>query len=312
MLENRTNTRITVLRGGPSSERDVSLVSGAAVADACRRLGYVVWESDVTPDNLAALDRECDLVFPVLHGPFGEDGQLQSLLEKRSLRYVGSDSHASRLAMDKAMSKHAWRQAGLPTAPWQAVTSVEEFSSSHRDAANAEVVVKPACEGSSIGVFLCDTHDKLQQVVSELVPKFGKVIIEKRLIGPELTVGILGDTPLPVVQIKPAAGFYDYEAKYNRDDTEYLLQPTIDTATYAEVQRIALKAFQVLRCRDYGRIDLIVDEILGPQLLEINTIPGFTSHSILPKAAQHAGIEFDQLVETLVEMGLQRMANEAT
>ena len=302
MIIPRTDTRITVLRGGPSSEREVSLVSGAAVADACRRLGYIVWESDIAPDDLTALDHECDLVFPVLHGSFGEDGQLQEVLEKRSLRYVGSDSHASRLAMDKAMSKHVWRQAGLPTAPWQAVNSVEELSLSHKDAVDAGVVVKPACEGSSIGVFLCDSWDSLQQTVSELVPKFGKVIIEKRLTGPELSVGILRSTPLPVVQIKPAVGFYDYEAKYNRNDTEYLLQPMIDTATYAEVQRIALKAFQVLGCRDYGRIDLIVDEIHGPQLLEINTIPGFTSHSILPQAAQHAGIEFDQLVETLVKI----------
>jgi len=299
----QNDIRITVLRGGSSSERAVSLLGGAAVADACHRLGYRVFEADISPDDLTVLDMEADVIFPVLHGHFGEDGQLQTLLEQRQKRYVGSDSVSSRLAMDKDAAKQIWQQAGLPTVPWR---TFEQRTPPHLDGVRFPVVVKPACEGSSIGVTFCESEEELREVVARFAPMYGKVIAEQRLTGPELTVGILGDEPLPIIQIKSAAGFYDYAAKYDRDDTQYLLEPEIDTTIYRQVQQIALKAFQSLGCRDYGRVDLIVDETLGPQLLEINTIPGFTSHSLLPKAAQHAGIEFDMLVARLVKMAFFR------
>ena len=303
MLIPCADIRVTVLRGGPSSERDVSLASGVAVANACRRLGYQVQEADIQPDDLTALDMESDVVFPVLHGPFGEDGQLQALLEQRQKRYVGSDSASSRLAMDKDAAKLVWQQAGLPTVPWR---TFEQQTPLHFDGVRFPVVVKPACEGSSIGVTFCKTENELREVVTRLMSMYGKVVVERQLTGPELTVGILGDEPLPIIQIKSAVNFYDYAAKYDRDDTQYLLEPEIDTKTYRSVQQIALQAFQSLGCRDYGRVDLIVDDTLGPQLLEINTIPGFTSHSLLPKAAKHIGIDFDALVAKLIQMALFR------
>ena len=294
---------VTVLRGGPSSEREISLVSGAAVADACRGLGYQTVEADISPDDLGAIAIKTDVVFPVLHGQFGEDGQLQELLEKRQLRYVGSDSTASRLSMNKDATKRVWCQHGLPTAPW---TIVDKNSETNLDDIVLPVVVKPCCEGSSVGVAVCCTKNDIHDAVARLLPVYEKLIVEQRLIGPELTVGILEDKPLPIIHIKPSTGFYDFHAKYDRNDTLYILEPEIDDATYRRVQQLAVLAYQSLGCRDYGRVDFIVDETLGPQLLEINTIPGFTSHSLLPKAAQHAGINFDRLVDTLIQAAFAR------
>jgi D-alanine-D-alanine ligase len=280
------------------------LESGAAVADACRHLGYQVYEADILPDDASALRVKSDVVFPVLHGFFGEDGQLQELLEQLQLCYVGSDPAASRLAMDKDAAKRIWQQAELPTAPWR---TFEQPIPLRFDGVRFPAVVKPVSEGSSIGVSFCETENELREAVLRLLPTYGKVIVEQRLTGMELTVGILGNAPLPIVQIKPAAGFYDYAAKYDRDDTQYLLEPEIDATIYRQVQQIALEAFRLLGCRDYGRVDLIVDETLGLQLLEVNTIPGFTSHSLLPKAAKHAGIDLDRLVDTLIQRALFRV-----
>jgi D-alanine-D-alanine ligase len=299
------NVRVTVLRGGPSAEREVSLASGEAVASACRRLGYSVLESDISPTDLRALDHATDVVFPVLHGYFGEDGQFQAILESRGLSYIGSDAAASRRMINKAVAKQTWHDAGLPTAPWFMVDSLP-VSSQLPDHLRPPVVVKPVAEGSSIGVSLCHTVDDFHQSLTKTVQTYGNVLIEKCLSGPELTVGILGNTVLPIIQIKPTAGFYDYNAKYSRNDTTYLFEPEIDRHTYAIVQDLAIRAFHVSGCRDFARVDVIVDKTTGPQLLEINTIPGFTSHSLMPKAAAQAGIVFDKLVEQLVRMALLR------
>jgi len=188
--------RVTVLRGGPSAERDVSLTSGAAVANACRRLGCTVTEADVSPQDLSALDVPADVVFPVLHGEFGEDGQLQAILEHRRLRYVGSDAAASRLAMDKDASKETWQSEGLPTAPWICVDETDDPVAV--DFPGPPAVLKPLREGSSIGVRFCATLDELREEVRRSVAEYGKVLVEKQLDGPELTVGVLEDQALPV------------------------------------------------------------------------------------------------------------------
>lgn len=291
--------RVTVLRGGPSAEREVSLAGGRAVAAAIRTLGHVVTEADIAPNDLTALDAPADVVFPVLHGRFGEDGHLQSILEDRGLAFVGSGSEASRISIDKDATKRRWRAAGLPTAPWAVL---ESSAGSAWDELAPPLVVKPLAEGSSIGVSICDTAESLRRVLPQAIAEFGRVIAEQRLEGPELTVGILGRDPLPVIQVRPAAGWYDYAAKYERNDTDYLLDPDLDRTTYDALQRLALEAFDALGCRHLARIDLILDRRAGPQLLEINTLPGFTDHSLLPKAAAHAGIPFSRLVEKLLEM----------
>ena len=303
MASSKRPWRVTVLRGGPSTERQVSLAGGRAVAAAIRSLGHVVTEADVGPDNLAALDLPADIVFPVLHGRFGEDGQLQAEMERRGLCFVGSGSEASRISIDKDATKRKWQEAGLPTAPWTIVAPGDRPTI---DAISLPCVIKPIAEGSSIGVSVCDSREALATALPKAVAQFGRVMVERRLAGPELTVGVLGNDPLPVIQVRPATEFYDYEAKYARDDTDYLLSPDIDETTYCLVQQLAVKAFQVLGCRDYSRVDFIIDHRDGPQLLEINTIPGFTGHSLLPKAAAHAGIAFDRLVAMLLEMAWAR------
>ena len=298
--------RVTVLRGGPSAERDVSLASGAAVADACRRLGCNVTEADVSPQDLSALDVPADVVFPVLHGEFGEDGQLQAILEDRGICYVGSDAAASRLAMDKHASKQKWQSEGLRTAPWICVDEADDPAAV--DFPGPPAVLKPLREGSSIGVRFCATLDELRAEVRRAVAEYGKVLVEKGLDGPELTVGVLAEEALPVIEIRPAIAFYDFEAKYRRDDTQIVFEPNIDSPTYSLVQEMAVKAFQALGCRDFSRVDFIYDRREGLHLLEINTIPGFTDHSLLPKAAARVGIEFDELVGRLLTMAHQRGA----
>ena len=294
--------RVTVLRGGPSAEREVSLAGGRAVAAAIRALGHVVTEADIAPDDLTALDTPADIVFPVLHGRFGEDGHLQRILEQRGLAFVGSGSEASRIGIDKDATKRKWHAAGLPTAPWVVVTS---DSRSALDELEPPFVVKPLAEGSSIGLSVCDTVESLQRVLPQALSDFGRVMVEQRLEGMELTVGILGHDPLPVIQVRPAAGLFDYAAKYERNDTDYAVDPGLDRTTSQAVQQLAVQAFDVLGCRHLARIDLIVDRRTGPQLLEINTLPGFTDHSLLPKAAAHIGIPFGRLVEILLEMACE-------
>ncbi len=296
--------RVTVLRGGPSAERDVSLTSGAAVANACRRLGCTVTEADVSPQDLSALDMPADVVFPVLHGEFGEDGQLQAILEHRGLRYVGSDAASSRLAMDKDASKRKWQSERLPTAPWICVDETEDPAAV--DFPGPPAVLKPLREGSSIGVRCCATVDELREEVRRAVAEHGKVLVEKGLDGPELTVGVLEDRALPVIEIRPAIAFYDFEAKYRRDDTQIVFEPNIDSPTYSLAQEMAIRAFRALGCRDFSRVDFICDRREGLHLLEINTIPGFTDHSLLPKAAAKVGVGFDELVGRLLRMAHQR------
>ncbi len=301
--------RVTVLRGGPSAEREVSLAGGRAVAAAVRELGHTVTEADISPDDLTALDIPADIIFPVLHGRFGEDGQLQRILEQRGLAFVGSGSEASRISINKDATKRTWQVAGLPTAPWVIVTSDADPALGQME---LPIVVKPLEEGSSIGVSVCSTLEELKGALPKALSKFGRVMVEQRLDGPELTVGVLGHAPLPVIQVRPAAGWYDYAAKYERNDTDYFLDPAIDGATYQTVQQLAAKAFEVLGCRHLSRVDFIVDRRTGPQLLEINTLPGFTDHSLLPKAAAHAGIPFGRLVEMLLEMAWSSQDREPT
>ncbi len=299
------NLRVTVLRGGPSAEREISLAGGTAVADACRRLGCRVTEADITPNDLSALEVPADVLFPVLHGEFGEDGQVQALLEQREHPYVGSDAAASRLAIDKSASKAKWRNQGLPTSPWAVVDETTDLAAvAYPD---LPAVLKPLREGSSIGVRFCATAAELAEEGRAAVAKYGRVLVERRLEGPELTVGILEDRALPVIEIRPALPFYDYEAKYSREDTQYLSDPEIGQVTYALAQETALGAFKALGCRDYGRVDFIVDHKEGLQILEINTIPGFTNHSLLPKAVARIGIGFDDLVARLLKLAHRRV-----
>lgn len=294
--------RVTVLRGGPGSEREVSLVSGGAVAASCRQLGLQVHEADIGPDDLLALDVPADVIFPVLHGEFGEDGALQAILESRGLLYVGCDAATSRLAIDKFACKQRWTAAGLPTAP--AVLVRAETLEAALAGWEGPAVIKPNDQGSSVGVHLVEGGAELADCLRAAVGRWGVVMLERRLRGPELTVGILDRTILPVIEVRVTHGFYDYEAKYTREDTTYSFEPSATAAELDLIRAGSLAAFDALGGRHFARVDWILDQQTGPQLLEINTIPGFTSHSLLPKAAAKAGIDFDELVARLLLLAL--------
>lgn len=301
---------ITVLMGGPSTEREVSLVSGSAVADALQSVGHKVHRADIMPGDTSALDRPgIDVVFIVLHGSFGESGDVQALCESRGLRYTGSGPRASKLGLDKVASKEVFRMAGLDTPKW---VVLEKDAAGDRQARQLEavagpVVVKPVDGGSSVDVTIARDQATRDQAVQTVLAKYGKALVERFVEGRELTVGILGETALPVIEIVPNHAFYDYDAKYADDaGTRYVFDHGLPEAVVRRVQDAALAAYHALGCRDLSRVDFILDGNGAPQALEINTIPGFTSHSLLPKAAARVGISFDQLVDRIAMMAMQR------
>lgn len=294
--------RITVLCGGPSDERDVSIRSGAAVAKALLEAGHDVFVSDVSPTDLSCLDRPADVIFPVLHGQFGESGELQEILEARGLTFVGSGSVASRLGMDKIEAKKVWRDKGLPTAPWQTLTALPPDPKLF----GLPVVLKAIRSGSSIDVHICKTADEVTAAALKLLGKHDEIMMEQFVIGTELTVGLLDGVPLPPIRIVTTRETYDFEAKYNPGGSEHHFDLNLPADVVARCQRLAADASDALGCRDLGRVDLIVDQTNTPFLLEINTIPGFTSVSLLPDAAREAGLTFPQFVDKLARIARAR------
>ncbi len=297
--------KITVLSGGPGAEREVSLKSGQAVAAALRQLGHDVTLADVRPEALQALDIPADFVFIALHGAFGEDGQVQRLLDLRGVRYCGSGPDASATAMDKVATKCRLVEAGVPTPRFDVVTP--ERLAAVAGHWSPPAVVKPVAEGSSIDVVVARTRQELSAGLRDLTARYGRCMIEQFIPGLELTVGILGDQALPPIQIRTRRGFYDYQAKYLDDDTEYLFEIDLPAELLARVRALSLRAHEALGCRDFSRVDWMIDRASGqPYALEINTIPGFTDHSLLPKAAARAGLSFPQLCARIVELGMSR------
>jgi len=308
---------VLVLRGGPSAEREVSFAGGKAVAAALRKAGHTVIEADIAPDDLSALDNhQFEVVFPVLHGTFGEDGELQEILEKRNIIFAGSDSISSRLAMDKYQAKAAFTAADLRT-PVAALIRKDRPNKIEQRELDLEIertlkwvgfpcVIKPNCQGSSVGVMIAQDDKDAAQAIRQLLSEYGDCLIEQFIEGRELTVGILGAQTLPLLEIRPQQPFYDYQAKYLDDHTEYLFEMGLAETVRKKVQTEAKKAFEALGCRDFGRVDFLMDRQGRSYLLEINTIPGFTDHSLLPKAAGRVGIDMAQLCDKIVQMAWQR------
>lgn len=296
---------ITVLMGGPSNEREVSLESGRAVADALERMGHRVHRADISPDDLSALVEPADLIFVALHGAFGEDGQLQSILNDRKIPFVGSGPAASHLAMNKVDAKIKFVEAGLPTPRFEVVTRDEIVQIARFWQLPA--VLKPINGGSSVGTTIEKNPDGLRKTLSTLIERYGCCMIEEYIPGPEFTVGVLGETALPICEIRTPREFYDYTAKYHSDDTEYCMDTDLSCTAVADLQAMSLKAHRALGCRDFSRVDWMIDARNNhPFILEVNTIPGFTAHSLLPKAAAWMGIGFDELCQRIVELALTR------
>lgn len=297
--------KITVLYGGPSAEREVSLVSGKAVIDGLRSMGHEVFASDISPADLSGLDHPADVIFPVLHGQFGESGELQAILEQRGLPFVGSGAKASRLGMNKVETKRVWECAGLPTPPYRVLRRGDAIPE-----APGSCVVKAIDSGSSIDVYVCKAPAELpaqaKQAIEKVLSRHEEALVEQFIDGVELTVGLLEEKPLAPIRIVPKRDFFDYEAKYKANDTEHRFDTGLPADVVETCRELARKANEVVGARDLARIDIMLDKAHYPYLLEINTLPGFTPKSLLPEAAKHAGIEFGALVDRLVRRAHQR------
>ncbi len=312
-LGNRSNSKlkivnsklkVAVLAGGIGEERDISIQSGNCVAEALKKTGLKTITAEVEPDNMDILqDSDIDVFFIALHGRFGEDGQLQQILEDKSLLYTGSGPEASRLAFDKMASKKAFAEAGIAT------PNVIEFDA-QTDAKELErellqlgerFVVKPVRQGSTIGVTIVDDPKSALAAARQCSSKFGDCMIEEFIRGREITVGILGNRALPIIEIKSKTGFYDYQAKYIDERTEFLFDTIDDPKLTAKIEATALDCFNALGLRHFARVDLILSDDEIVYALEVNNIPGFTAHSDLPKAAAKAGLSMSDLCTKIIE-----------
>lgn len=295
--------RVTVLCGGPSAEREVSLASGAAVAAALQRRGHDVFVADIGPDQLQALSHPADVVFPALHGTFGEDGTIQRILAERGLRFVGSDERASALAMDKVATKHHVSSAGILTPAFEVWDAATLATRAGPDLP-LPVIVKPVDQGSSVATAIVREREAFRPAVQAAVAQFQRALVERFIVGDELTVGLVGGEALPPICVRPKRAFYDYAAKYQDDATEYLFDAGYPATLLASAQALSQRVFQLVGCRHLARVDWMVDHAEQLWFLEVNTLPGFTSHSLVPKAAARAGVSFDDLVERLVRMAM--------
>ena len=291
--------KVAVLFGGKSAEREVSLKSGAGVLAALQRQGVDAHAFDPAErplDELRAFDR----AFIMLHGRYGEDGTIQGALELMGIPYTGSGVMASAVGMDKWRTKLLWRAVGLPIPEFVMLDENSDFAAVERQL-GLPLFVKPACEGSSIGVSKVRQPGELQAAWREAAKHDSLVIAEQAILGGEYTVAILGEQVLPIIKIVPATDFYDYEAKYLRDDTQYLCPCGLPEAREMELRAQALEAFLALGCRGWGRVDFLMDDAGRAYLLEVNTSPGMTDHSLVPMAARVAGISYEQLVLLVLE-----------
>lgn len=299
--------RVAVLMGGTSSERAVSLDSGRNCLEALLRRKVDAYALDgveaLVPDLIA---RRCDRVFNILHGGEGENGVLQGMLEALHVPYTGSGVLGSALTLDKIRTKQVWLSLGLPTPKYVRLSPQDDVTAAARKL-GLPVIVKPACEGSSVGVSRVFNESDLPQAVALASRYQGELLMEQLIEGDEFTVGILGEDVLPTIRIVPAGEYYDYHAKYVADDTQYLC-PGLQGADEMEMRALSLAAFRSAACSGWGRVDIMRDRSGANYLLEVNTTPGMTSHSLVPKAAKVFGIEFDDLVWRILETSVIRGA----
>lgn len=299
--------RVAVLMGGTSAEREVSLDSGRNVLEALRARGIDAQPVDGIPALIEALlAKKFDRVFNILHGNKGggEDGTLQGLLEALKVPYTGSGVLGSALAMDKIRTKQVWLALGLPTPRYVRLAKGADVHAAAREL-GLPVIVKPSSEGSSVGVSRVFNDADLDAAV-ELAARYpGELLMEQLVVGGEYTVAVLGDTALPSIRIVPAGEYYDYHAKYLAEDTQYLCPGLEDAAAEREMQAQALAAFRAAGCTGWGRVDVMRDKAGNNYLLEVNTAPGMTSHSLVPKAARQVGIEFEDLCWRVLETSLE-------
>ena len=307
-MRTRTDSKphVLILMGGPDAEREVSLHSGEEVAAALRSTNkFIVTEQVIDRPNAGELAQfNCDVIFPALHGTWGEGGGLQRELDKLNIPYVGSQPGPAALAMDKVLTKNMLAPLDVPTPPAQILTVGDSCT------IEPPVVLKPVDDGSSVDLYICRNYSDILRACDKLFAKRTRIMAESYIKGREITVGVLLGTLLPLIEIVPAVEFYDYDAKYERSDTQYRFDPQLPAGVADQCNRIAQTAFDALGCRDIARVDIMVNDA-GPWFLEINTMPGFTTHSLVPMAAAHVGIPMAELCAKLVEAALARTPQSA-
>lgn len=309
---------IAVLMGGISNEREISFKSGKAVATALRETGHEVVPVDITDANVDALDNvQPRVAFVALHGEFGEDGQVQEQLEQKDIPYTGSGPQASRFGMDKVTSKRLFVRNSVPTPDYMVVERDEDrdWVAAAAQRLGYPLVCKPSTGGSSIGITIVEDPDHLQSALDEATENATEsraqssespvIMLERHIHGREFTVGVLDGEPLPVVEVRSGGDFFDYDAKYSDDSTEYIVPVAVLETLYRRMQDAAVRAYEALGCRHLARIDMMLGYDGQLYVLEANTIPGFTPRSLLPKAAAHAGIEFPELCENICAMAIR-------
>lgn len=292
--------RVGVLYGGTSAEREVSLASGRAIIDACQRLGVDVVDVEITKNVIDSITAaNIDTAFIALHGGIGEDGRLQALLELMDLPYTGSGVQSSAIAMNKLISKRIWRGINLPTPSFFELDENSDFEKVLKDL-NGSAMVKPANEGSSIGMAIVHSAIELKKAFDDAREYDALVFAEELLMGSEYTVGLLKNEVLPAIRLETDNVFYDYEAKYLSDETRYICPCGLSDAREREIKKLSRWAFDSLNCRGWGRVDFMEDSNGDFKVLEVNTVPGMTSHSLVPMAAKAAGYSFDELVSRIL------------
>jgi D-alanine-D-alanine ligase len=297
--------KITVLMGGPGPEREVSLATGRGVAKALRSLGAEVAEIDVRDEDFQ-LPPDIDLAFISIHGTFGEDGQLQQILERRGIAYTGDGVSGSEIAFDKIRTKEKFLEHGVTTPPWEVIHAGQ------RPTIPLPIVVKPARQGSTVGVGIVKNENELESAIGEASKYDRELLIEKFVSGRELTIGIVGDQALPILEIIPKGGFYDFNNKYPflnpqaGGGAEHVCPAKIDAEKTKEIQELALRAFRSAGLQVYARVDAILAENGQPYILEINTIPGMTEVSLLPEAAEAAGMSYPDLCARIIALSRLR------
>ncbi|GAB6035357.1 D-alanine--D-alanine ligase [Galenea microaerophila] len=298
-------SKVGVLMGGVSEERAISLNSGQQVLQALQQAGVNAEGFDVQSlmDVVQAAE-QVDVVFIALHGRWGEDGQVQAILQSLNKPFTGSGVAASALAMDKLRTKLVWQGAGLPTPKFIWISPTQPFSWHHFHQAQLDfpVMVKPCHEGSSIGMKKVENEADLEAAIQQAQQFDAEVLVEQWITGREFTVGILGHEPLPLIELETQRAFYDYQAKYEADDTRYHCPVHLPAGKEQQIQKLARQAFETLGAQGWGRIDVMLDQELNPYLIELNTVPGMTDHSLVPMAAKHAGLGFSALVLRILQL----------
>jgi D-alanine-D-alanine ligase len=302
--------KVAVLMGAIGSEREISLQSGNCIAAALKKIKLLkVIEHDYLPQQPEILDdKTIDVFFLAFHGQFGEGGDMQELCERKKILYTGCDPAASRLCFNKIACKKSLAKAGITVPGSVEIKSAAQLADIDSQLAQmgGKLVVKPVCEGSSVGVSIVEGIDNAKTAAEKCFAQFGRCMIEEFIAGAEIAVGVLDRKPLPIIEIRTTHQFYDYNAKYDDDSTQYLFDTIKDRETLRKINDTALKSFDAAGCRDFSRVDMILDDNRIPFVIEINTIPGFTTHSLLPKAAAKSGIDMSRLCLKIIKLALER------